>query len=68
VTPSTIHVKDSIAAKMLKIVFSIYLLVAMLVTGFHMVAEYYNTKETIYDELKVIQRTIGTGLCGFTLG
>ncbi len=57
-----VEVKNSITTQFLKIVFSIYLVVALTVTSFHMVAEYYHVKDTIREELKTVQTTIESGL------
>ncbi|MBT4290508.1 MAG: hypothetical protein HOD92_24535, partial [Deltaproteobacteria bacterium] len=60
--PSTVHIKDSIATKLLKNVFSIYLLIAVTVTVAHMVAEYYNAKDSVLKDLKVFQQTFEQGI------
>ncbi len=59
---STVQIKDSITTKVLKIVFSIYLLVAVTVTVIHMLAEYYNTKGEVAAELEVFHNTFARGL------
>jgi len=54
---SYVSIKDSIATQLLKVVFTLYLMVAVTVTGLHMIAEYYNTKEAIYHELQILHKT-----------
>lgn len=54
---STVHMKNSIATQLLTAVFSIYLIVAVGVTLVHMVAEYYNEKERLKQDLQVFQST-----------
>lgn len=53
-----INIKNSIATKLLRIVFSFYLLIAVTVTIVHMVAEYYNTKDDIIDDLRVLHKMV----------
>lgn len=48
-----VKMRDSIAAKLLRIVFSLYLLIAIAVTVAHMMAEYYQTKGHIVEDLKL---------------
>ncbi len=57
-----VHLKDSIAARLLKVVFTIYLVIAINVTLIHMVIEYYNTKNTIQQELRIFQETFEASL------
>lgn len=45
------EIRDSITFKVLKIVFSIYFLVTLSVTGLHMIAEYKNAEEGLKAEL-----------------
>ncbi len=52
-----VRIKDSISTKLLKVVFSLYFLVALAVTMVHMVAEYYNTKDTVMEDLMVFEQT-----------
>ncbi|MBF0349678.1 MAG: SpoIIE family protein phosphatase [SAR324 cluster bacterium] len=59
---TSVSVKDSIATKLLKVVFSIYLLIAVTVTLVHMGAEYYKTKDDILNDLKVFHGTFEAGL------
>ncbi len=60
--PPRVSVKDSIATKLLKAVFSIYLIVTVAVTVTHMVAEYSHTKENVRNELKNVQDSFEPGL------
>ncbi|KPA14656.1 multi-sensor hybrid histidine kinase [Candidatus Magnetomorum sp. HK-1] len=57
-----VSIKDSIATKLLKRVFGIYIVIAVIVTLIHVVAEYYHTKKSIIRELKIIYQTIEDGL------
>ncbi len=61
-TDSIVPIKDSIATTLLKVVFSLYFLVAFLVTASHMVVEYYRTKDGILEDLKGMQQTFEPGL------
>ena len=61
-SPPRVPVKDSIATKLLKAVFSFYLVVTVAVTVTHMVAEYSHTKEDVVDELRVVQYSFEPGL------
>ncbi len=61
-----LSIKNSIAAKLLKIVFSLYLIIAIGVTLSHMTMEYIYQKKNIRQELTDIQKTfeqaLGIGL------
>jgi PAS domain S-box-containing protein len=46
-----VPLKNSIATRLLKIVFSIYLIITITVTLFHMVTEYMHTRRQVVDEL-----------------
>ncbi len=59
---STVNIKDSIATKLLKIVFSFYFILTLAVTLFHMLAEYRYTKENIINELSLFEKTFGPGI------
>ncbi len=61
-TYSKINIKDSIATKLLKVVFSIYLFIAVAVTVIHMTAEYFTAKDNIVQDLKIFQKTFEEGL------
>ncbi len=52
-----VRIQDSIAIKLLKVVFSIYFIVTLSVTLIHMAAEYYNTKDSIKEDLIVFEKT-----------
>ncbi len=54
--------KNALAAQMLRGVFSVYLFIAIAVTATHMVAEYINTEDSIYQEMDQIHKTFETGL------
>ncbi|MCP4100890.1 MAG: HAMP domain-containing protein, partial [Lentisphaerae bacterium] len=59
---STVNIKDSIATKLLKIVFSFYFILTLAVTLFHMFAEYSYTKESVVKELSLFEKTFGPGI------
>ncbi len=57
-----IPVKDSIAAKLLKVTFSIYFILTLTVTFIHMTVEYFHVKNSVSKELEVIQKTFEPAL------
>jgi signal transduction histidine kinase/DNA-binding response OmpR family regulator/HPt (histidine-containing phosphotransfer) domain-containing protein len=57
-----VKIKDSIATKLLKSVFGIYIFIAIVVTVIHIVVEFYHTRNCIINELKTIYKTIEDGL------
>lgn len=59
-----ITVKDSIGFKLLRLVFSIYVIVAIVVTIAHMRFEYLNVKNNIESDFKLYQRTFENSLAG----
>ncbi|WDE09724.1 ATP-binding protein [Thalassomonas haliotis] len=59
---SLVNVKDSIATHLLKLVFSFYLVLTVTVTLAHIYVEFFNTKEKVRNELKVIGNTFEPGL------
>lgn len=54
--------KNALAAQMLRGVFGVYLFIAIAVTAIHMIAEYFNTKDSIYQEMGMIHKTFEEGL------
>lgn len=50
-----VPLKNSIATRLLKIVFSIYLVITITVTLFHMVMEYMHTREQVVEELQRLE-------------
>jgi len=56
-TESLFHIKNSIATRLLKIVFGIYIVIAIAVTVFHMRTEYQYQKNSISRDLENIQKT-----------
>ena len=56
------ELRHSIIFYLLKIVFSIYLLITLVLTLLHMGAEYVNVKEIIRAEIKSIVEIFGPGL------
>ncbi|MBF0225676.1 MAG: response regulator [Desulfobacterales bacterium] len=59
---SKVSLKNSISTKLLRLVFSLYILIAMTLTLAHMTAEYRNTKHTVLNELKGLQPTFEASL------
>ncbi|MEJ2640862.1 MAG: hypothetical protein P8010_14920, partial [Desulfosarcinaceae bacterium] len=61
-----VTIKNSIATRLLKIVFSIYLVITITVTLFHMVTEYMHTRKQVVEELQrlesVFQPTLSRAL------
>jgi len=58
----SIRIKNSIATRLLRTVFGIYLLIAMGVTLTHMITEYNYTKNNIINELSALHKTFEPGL------
>lgn len=59
---SPIHLKDSIATRLLKVVFSIYVVISICLTAFHMYTEYANTKKAVRQEIEALYNMIHVGL------
>jgi signal transduction histidine kinase/CheY-like chemotaxis protein len=49
--------KDTIAARLLKVVFSFYLILAVTVTAAHILAEYAHTRSLVIQELEILTQT-----------
>ena len=60
--PGTEPKKNALATQMLRGVFGVYLFVAITVTAIHMIAEYFNTEDSIYQDMDQIHKTFETGL------
>ncbi len=58
----TVHIKNSISTELLKSVFFFYCILALTVTAIHVVAEYFHTKDTVINELKLIEKIFKPGL------
>ena len=58
----TVPLKHSIVTRLLKITFTIYFVVTLSVTLVHMGVEYYHTKNSVIEELKILQKTFEPGL------
>ncbi|MBF0286991.1 MAG: SpoIIE family protein phosphatase [SAR324 cluster bacterium] len=58
----TVSIKNSIAAYLLKVVFSFYFIITIVVTLTHMSAEFFNAKENVNHELDVIADTFSPGI------
>ncbi|WP_415899698.1 ATP-binding protein [Neptuniibacter sp. QD48_11] len=52
---STIPIKDSIGFNLIKLVFSIYIIIAAIVTLAHMAIEYFNVKSSMLQDLQLYQ-------------
>lgn len=61
-TLGTLFFGTSISKTLLKIIFSFYLVIAITVTCFHMVTEYIQTKNKIYNELQLLKNTLSPSL------
>jgi len=59
---SSVRFYDSIATQLLRVIFGLYLLVAVLVTVFQLTAEYFHVKENITQELHTFPVTFGPGI------
>ncbi len=59
---SPVHLTDSITTQLLKVILGSYLLVAIVLTGIQMYAEYAHVKDTVSDELQSFRTTAGPGL------
>lgn len=53
---------DSIAARLLRIIFFCYFIVTVVVTLVQLVAEYKHTKERVVQEIRAMQQTFGPGI------
>lgn len=53
---------DSIAARLLRIIFSCYFVVTVVVTGLQLGAEYTHTRNRVENELAAMQQTFGPGI------
>lgn len=56
------HLGDSIAARLLKVVFSIYLVISIALTALHMTTEYMKTKQEVRREVEALHQIIRLGL------
>lgn len=57
-----VPLKDSIATRLLKVVFSFYLILATAVTVGHMIAEYVHTRNLVIQELTILEKTFQPSL------
>jgi len=58
----SVSLYDSIATQLLKVIFGLYLIVAILVTAVQLTAEYYHVKDEIYQEIQNLPGTFAPGL------
>ncbi len=58
----TVQLKDSISASLIKVVFSLYCVVAIAVTLVHLVAEYFDAQAGILEDLMMFQNTFEGGV------
>lgn len=61
-TDNRIHWHETLAFRLLKQVFIYYLLLTAVITAIHMVVEYGYIKESVIDELEIIESTFGPAL------
>ncbi|KPA11281.1 multi-sensor hybrid histidine kinase [Candidatus Magnetomorum sp. HK-1] len=59
---SQIYFKDSIATKLLKVIFSIYITVALIITLIQLGTEYYHVKNNVFEEVIKIQTSFESSL------
>jgi diguanylate cyclase len=59
---NSVRLTDSIAIKLLKIVFLIYFSMTLIITTIHVLIEYSYTKDTVYNELKGLEATFKPSL------
>jgi len=59
---SLIKIKDSIATKLLTIVFMVYCILTVTITLMHMFGEFYHVKDCMIEELKIINKNYEPGL------
>jgi len=57
-----VNIKNLITTRLLTVVFSIYLVVTLFLTITHILAEYYDTKDTIIHDMQASQKTFEPGL------
>jgi len=55
-------VNESIASRLLKIIFGCYFVVTLVVTVIQLAAEYSHTKDRLVQEIKAMQQTFGPGI------
>ena len=60
-----VYLKDSIATQLITVVFSIYFIVAFTLTLIHMTAEYYDTKDSVIQDLRMLYKTFEPVLAKF---
>jgi PAS domain S-box-containing protein len=59
---AALPLRESIAARLLRIIFGAYLVVALLVTGVQLALEYRNTEARVVAELEAMQNTFGRAI------
>ena len=60
--PAALPWRESIAARLLRIIFGAYLVVALVVTGVQLALEYRNTEARVVAELEAMQNTFGRAI------
>ena len=60
--PAALPLRESIAARLLRIIFGAYLVVALLVTALQLALEYRNTEARVVAELEAMQNTFGRAI------
>lgn len=57
-----VSLKDSIATRLLRVVFSFYLVLVVIVTGTQITAEYFHTKNLVLEELETLKQAFQPSL------
>ncbi|WP_051445201.1 ATP-binding protein [Desulfocurvus vexinensis] len=57
-----VPIRDSIATRLLTMVFAVYVVITIALTAVHMAAEYYNTRDTVLKDLKAMTQIFNQGL------
>jgi signal transduction histidine kinase/CheY-like chemotaxis protein len=57
-----VPIKDSIATRLLRVVFSFYLILVVTVTGAHIAAEYVHAKDLVLQELEILKQAFQPSL------
>lgn len=60
--PNLVPLKDSIATRLLKVVFSFYIILITIVTGIQIAGEYFHTKELVLQELETLKQAFHPAL------
>ncbi len=61
-SPDMVPIKDSIATRLMRVVFSFYLILVVIVTSTQIAAEYIHTKNLVLDELETLKQAFQPSL------